>query len=709
MGEVRKLPSVSFYDVLKSSVDNVSITTSTIKSIVSKKCFGFFNHDIFVYRSLVFKNKPYVTKEAYYNLNKKISETSVFDSTSTMFYDLDHIITNNQTLHCMDNAKAKPFDEVPKNSRKKSGFVANAESIVQECATHTPRIKPYKTVEQTRSKKRCASNHKSFSDIFLTDNPNMNDRREQKRSTIPMDSLRNKYHEECKSSSIETKHKNQYPGKTTDDPCHCQLFSYECPCENEKSLTQLASIGKSLKAKIDNNVSKIRNNDEDKSPVRKTYNTENALSGKKIMKVANFLNSNKPTAKSLRYNNTKITCPHCKEIIIIEDITEDQASNPKETAEVFEIELPNYSKTKLAFPNEASCTHNPPCELIRACQVFSSDFEFYNLKEKSLAGSKNNKRSIRVTKACRHHPPCTVVPSCQKIHVLKNKCEYIPPCLHRPRCINTPLCIPISKAHEYMLINEENYEDNSMEFKPMTRRNYGDITYNRVNQDNMNLQNAYEYLSEYSPRLAKHPKMDCISSTVLPVKIPLAKPYYNCKIAKSCQFDYKKQINSDKENGKEITDSDEIIYIRDVGCQFRNTTSNANNTSDRKNKAETNPTGYFNSSRESSGTATSSSYDINGNCPSHGTSDQVQKIAEWKKSKNNQRVFGSDIDSIIQYCLNYRDDDVALADTSSVLDSVKWLELSLPQVENKKRKNVFHIRRRKRKPYTKKIRRHFQM
>ncbi|XP_049706449.2 uncharacterized protein LOC126056719 [Helicoverpa armigera] len=587
----------------------------------------------------VSKSTNYVTSEKYNYLNNENSGKTVVPSTSTIFYDLDDI-AKRHSFHCLTEfSVSNPnFMKVMKMSQPCNLF-GEKSNIVQECATQIhPKLFPRDSIE-LNSKKVKKKFSKLSSEIFLRDDDYLRDY--QKLNHYYKDTYDKqqkfwsyaKYRTEyTKPIPEEKKCKKKEHGKRTEDPCPCQLFSYACPCTDKKSLTESVKNSKSLtgvdqvtstfkivpeenekkKEKIFNKLRKLKQdtNKEDKPTNTSTVemievlvpNKKNdpsiQIANKKDVPVLSEKNNNGKNLKNKskgRRKSRRVLCPNCKEkvdVVISISTTEEEESLKYEHSSMFRSkEIP--STTAYAYrasPNgERSktmddgdlCLHDPRCELLPVCQILPTD-NFCNANQKCVnkhCVPKPTPRIIRITKACRHHPPCTVVPSCQRANVLKNNCEYIPPCLHRPRCVNLPLCVPFSKSLHYEEINKVIDERDNADCPHIPKCKYipmcqHDSLSNTMDQQvNMvsRVPNGCEFLNDYRPTFLLNPKSTCVANTFSPCELspsPCYMDQFRCRPDKSCQFDSTqcKCTNEVKENPSEET----VIFIRDVGCQFRN-------------------------------------------------------------------------------------------------------------------------------------------
>ncbi|CAH0729904.1 unnamed protein product, partial [Brenthis ino] len=565
----------------------------------------------------------------------------------------------------------------------------------------------------------------------------------------------------------EKKCKKKDRGKRIEDPCPCQLFSYACPCTDKKSLTELAKSSKALTVadqvtsttyflrdeSMHNNEHKIRN-------VKNTFDYENKmisahltdLSEKceiiienlkpsnqtndtqyKPSVVANTCTKNSTNIKSKHKKKLKrIICPHCKEKLDILSTTEDECSIKSKNSPLSRNSCPeshqeNESYNIIKEENTDICNHNPPCELVPVCQILPNDNGFVNTQYvENVTATKCNQKMIRVTKACRHHPPCTVVPSCQRINVLKNNCEYIPPCLHRPRCVNLPLCVPFSKKiYNDELLQKQAFDKGRVEHTSNPHYKYigehqHDSLNNRTEKQLHGTQNTCEYFSEYSPRFILNPKLPCASPTLSPFHAPTQIPCKCCRSSKSCQYDC---LDCKCDTLEESACVKTVVYVRDVGCQFKNnylypmnsllypkdssTSLDLNkNTSRfytnfhtlRYEDKYTNPI----SGEELSMSTFTSSLEIDDQCPSHGKQAYKKRTTGFNANSRTPFItaFATNTDPIFTYELSSISDEVRRASSRSDTNKTRTRR-NTGSVNSRrsflkgKYKNVFSVRRRR--------------
>ncbi|CAH0584407.1 unnamed protein product [Chrysodeixis includens] len=577
--------------------------------------------------------KSLVTSERYNHLNNVVNSSckTIVPSTSTIFYDLDDI-AKRHSFHCltevsMSAAKILKAPKMPKHSAFRT------KSIVQECATQIhPKLLPRDSREINAKKvKKRYSNDALSSEIFLRDDEYIRDYQKKYNEYYKdMTDRQQKFWSYAKYRTEYTKPipeekrtKKKDKGKRIEDPCPCQLFSYACPCTDKKSLTELARNSKSLTVADqvtstmrilideikDKKSSKSKKNKGEPVKEDKPTNTSAVemievtipkddppieIANKRDVPILVDHKNNKQHKG--RKKSRRILCPKCKEkvdVIINTSSTEDDDPLKCENSSIYRSkEIPSTAAYAYrASPNslrsktmeEDLCLHEPRCEMLPVCQILPSD-NYYNANSNSVkkrTAPKSSPRIIRITKACRHHPPCTVVPSCQRANVLKNNCEYIPPCLHRPRCVNLPLCVPFSKSLHYEEASSKLVDDMENSDCPhIPRCKYvpvcqHDSLTNTMEHHQINMvtrvQNGCEFLNDYSPQAyLLNPKTTCLANPFSPCQLSSTPCYTDpriCRTNKSCQFDssHCKCTNEAKDEPSIET----VIFIRDVGCQFR--------------------------------------------------------------------------------------------------------------------------------------------
>lgn len=555
----------------------------------------------------------FITSETYNRLHKNLSFDDLRRSTSTIFYDLDYI-ARKQSLHCfLDQKYSAPKQSIKSNKSKKkdiNGFHGNSDLIVQECATqvHPNIIRDSADIHGKKTKRQFPCDFVLSSEIFLRDNDYENPQSTKRYFDREVTNQQQKFWSyakyraeygdpipEEKRSKKKGRERELDRGKRVEDPCPCQLFSYACPCTDQKSLRELVKNSKSLTATEQTSTTKLEDNRgksrKDKNDVLSKDNKlictsfESRFPLPKVEQVVQaVINDLKQTSESNKVKSKcgkkgrLIICPYCKEKLEIQSSTDESLHYHQQvstTAAAYTTFNNNKTTNRTGSMNsqeEDYCSHDPPCELIPLCQVIPDNF--HNAKMKKTP---TKPRVIRITKACRHHPPCTVVPSCQRANVLKNNCEFIPPCLHRPRCVNLPLCVPISKTFHL-----KDFAGNQVE--SMDSCNYsqqhqckhsslypGSIETDINPQFNFipQIQNACEFVNRYQYQLNNPQHTSVYPATIFtPYRVVSRTECSLCKLTKSCQYD----LTVSKMGPLKESASDAVIFIRDVGCQFRNRT-----------------------------------------------------------------------------------------------------------------------------------------
>lgn len=573
----------------------------------------------------------YVTSEKYHCLNKNSSIKTVVPSTSTIFYDLDDI-AKRHSFHCLarisvSNVNTLKTTKLPVNTNE---FERKSEAIIQECITQVkPIFMPRDSIEINIKKEKYENirNIILSPEIFLKDEKNENKCYQSHNHTENIVDKEqklwsySKHYTDCTNSVIEQKRiKKKDRGKRTEDPCPCQLFLYACPCTAQKSLTELAKHSKPLTVtdqitsttkvvlteKVNEKVNKQRkqkhNNIYEDDKTTNTYINlkQNVTDSDKetIIQVTDkhdlpTMTEIKKEIRESKINSQKrqrkLICPHCKEKVDVISSTEEEDKLKNEilkcrSKDILATATYAYRASPRNIINETLgstdvCPHEPPCELVPICQMLPSEDNNYCNKKTSKPRSypKSSPRVIRITKACRHHPPCTVVPSCQRVNVLKNNCEYVPPCLHQPRCVNLPLCIPISRdldIDDTLCNHIQNDRNTRCPYVP--RCKYIPVCQHESLTNHMEerieiipeKQNAYEFTNGYqTPTFLANPKANSMLNSISPFHI--TSPYAcSCRSNKSCQYNFSNKFHSGR-GLKENNSNETIVFIRDVGCQFR--------------------------------------------------------------------------------------------------------------------------------------------
>lgn len=670
---------------------------------------------------------PYITSEKYHSLNKRTSDKYVVRSTSTLFYDLDNL-AKRHSYDCVADFGVSTHNislgSTKRSFTNSSGFDAKSKAIVQECTTKTI-PKDSVSLINKKTKKSTPSKLLISSDLFINSTdytekgPNIQLRFNEKDQKFWSYS---KYKTEyTKPISEERRNIIKNHGQNSEDPCPCQLFSYACPCTDKKSLTNLAKNNKTATASNQVTTSmKVAATYKNKTMKENSRNLVDKVTSPqvseilpeyKVVRVSDQIspqsvyhkNMSKHICNEIRSNccpkqkthrkSRQVICPKCKERIEIMSIggEEDNLCN-SHTHQVQENSSPDqhsYASNisqKSKFDGDM-CNHEPPCELVPICQILPSEQAFAQSAKcfKMESKMKNNSRTIKITKACRHHPPCTVVPSCQRIRVLNSNCEYIPPCLHRPRCVNLPLCVPFSKTIDYdeLLNNPVNEEDSlkchHMYSTPAYMPVYQHETVaNNIQHQFHATQNNREYVNNFDPTFFLTPKLTRTSPTFSPNQSPTNKPSpISCtcpKSNKSCQYQCADcRCENITSPAKKSPSEDVIVYIRDVGCQFRNKHSSYNNilqskTSSGSFEDDTAKMGnYFSNyhtlryedkftnpvSGGEQTTISTSSIEVDSHCPSHGKDRNLglPEINTGFRARTSPVVANCSLqDSILKYC-----------------------------------------------------------
>lgn len=558
----------------------------------------------------------YVTKENYHGLNRiQLSRNSIIRSTSTIFCDLDDI-AKRHSFHCITEVYRPSNADILEAMKLTTctGFQGKADAIVQEChQSIQPTFLPKDSMQfNTKKIKKMKPPHNDVlsSEILLRDREL--GRRTRNNLYYNTDTKHNqkywsysKYQTEYTKPMAVKKYKKKDKGKRIDDPCPCQLFSYACPCTDEKSLTELAKNSKCSAATAVDKITSAADIVENTKKKKNNIPKENKGTGVTKMELDAIIHANvvlkedDPShTETLSHDSNKycrskkrhrLICPKCKENIETVSLTEDDSITKgdsrdasKELVSTAAYNCSTSSRSnKMKSGDGDACLHEPRCELIPVCQILpSDDVACDDQKYAKKKTVKTVPRVIRITKACRHHPPCTVVPSCQRTNVLRNNCEFIPPCLHRPRCVNLPLCVPLPKNINYDELKGNHVSDDEdiTECQHIPRCKLvalcqEALVKNEEQHYNLSSQvtNACQNKTFNTSTYIASPKTTFSPIFRSPARISAAEsPYGSSNSDKSCQYNCPQmQLNSfDTHDSTDIKNG--IIYIRDVGCQFNN-------------------------------------------------------------------------------------------------------------------------------------------
>ncbi|XP_075978943.1 uncharacterized protein LOC142978393 isoform X1 [Anticarsia gemmatalis] len=534
------------------------------------------------------KYMKFITSDFDY-LQRKVSSKTLIPSTSTIFYDLDDI-AKRHSFHCMTDFGQSNTNllKVMRMNVKNNAF-AKSNATVQECATQLPRkLVPRDSIEiNSRKVKKKASKDLS-SEIFLRDDDYLHD------------------------------YDRHYYSNNLRDICQKpQKFWSYAKYRTEYTKPEDKKLKKKEKADEKGDV-KPNNNNKSKKHKRDSMEREDKPTNTSVAQLIEVMvprnegqemvnqqeaaladsnNGNKTNKRGFKYRAhqkaRKVLCPNCREkvnVVISLSTTEEEDSLKRENSMLNNSdEIPstvtyNYSSSPTGHRSKTNdedlCLHDPPCEMLPICQILPTD-NYYTVNQKCMKKNsipKSTPRVIRITKACRHHPPCTVVPSCQRANVLKNNCEYIPPCLHHPRCVNLPLCVPFSKSLHYEDSPTKLYDerDNSdcphvpkCKYIPVCQHDsFTNLDPHQINMVSQ-VPNTCEVFNNYNPYLV-NPNKNCVRNSCSPCQLSTI-PCHTCQSNKSCQYS---SLHSSPDSNlntitQEKTSSDDIIFIRDVGCQFR--------------------------------------------------------------------------------------------------------------------------------------------
>ncbi|XP_073947004.1 uncharacterized protein [Choristoneura fumiferana] len=574
-----------------------------------------------------------ITSEMLNSLMKYSSKSSVLHSSSTSFYDLDSVVKKH-SFRCLSEicvSNANILKSLNVNVSPKNGFDGKSDCIVQDCATD---VRPAfirrvsKEIDHKSNRKNMTPDCLLSCDMCLREDDC--DVVHHQKSTICYDVndpngkgskfwSYSKYRSENSSVSKKKKDKRRKDKKVdkcskhAGNPCPCHLFSYGCPCKDKSSLTELPKSSKSLTVAEQNtstpnimeticgNVFATKRHSmhmEDKltglsgdglvekhdKEVSQNDSAFKVTDTKDVTQIDTTPCESKQSKKTKRSKKMRlIKCPKCKEKVEInlEMSTEDEDSLKCQSTIYSPQESP---KTSVLAPahsvisdiqemeNETNaCNHEPKCDMVHICQIVPT--ENIECLKKQCNQPRSTPRIIKITKACRHHPPCTVVPSCQRANVLKNNCEYVPPCLHHPRCVNLPLCVPFTKSLHYdeTTNNYVDLEENTDGFH-VPRYKYMSLCQHDSLENTAipHMQHAFE-LRRTQQQQPYFQNQTCMSNTFSPYQIP--HPCNCCKSNKSCQHGEQDTANCKCfENEVRERPSNAVVFIRDVGCQFRDKT-----------------------------------------------------------------------------------------------------------------------------------------
>lgn len=549
----------SLYDLIENfpyRMYNNSIKDEKIHeqngNIINKKTFD--NHSRYKQTQQI-----YITSEKYYKLNRN-SSISLNKSTSTIFYNLDNFVKQ----QCFDFDLGKSKTDVLLVSNK-DNKLSNA------LKKYHNKKKKYKEPELS------SENASDIYDCYYTEEKpnNLNDLYNNcKENQIYINRNRKKLKNNCDSDENYVENNKNIEKDESEgikNPCPCQLFSYACPCTDNKSLTQLAKSNRSKhfieKMTGSNDISHdiIKDNDlNDKQRNQTTYVCERnepiTVKGKE----------NEVDCSKTKRCELNINCPNCRRNIKIvkeknkTNLSDDSNSNKSILSSLYvNTILPPFATPCTLVSKEhkhscKTCEHNPKCEI--------SQYPHLNDQHKVIqeCARSNSPKIIRISKACRHQPPCIVVPSCRRAAVIENNCGLIPSCFHKPRCINLPLCTSIAEEKDRVQFTSDGSHNKNVKccHMPQILPNYLDPQFSRGSE-----RDPYDNIDKYCARemtlfqrTENSDGYDNIMNNIRP-KEKLQNLRDNCiHIDKSCQYSLKSK-SRDTDDG--------IIFIRDVGCQFR--------------------------------------------------------------------------------------------------------------------------------------------
>lgn len=521
-------------------------------------------------------NLPFKTSDKYEKKgHKNKGDKTLVDSASTIFYDLD-TIAKRKSLNCISDItltnkkvlNTKYHKHSPKADLKTNYKVYPARTHSIGSVSNNDKPIPVYTHEI----RKLFPHDSEISSNFNTKNCDRKTKHKKDRNTNDQKWKHIKYHVGSCSPVIDKRRK-----KNKDHACgskkHAHQEYFYC---NKRSIENLNNSMKTAKDQI-SDVSilaqqhkiaklKVLKHDSAESPPEKGGGTITEKSTTEDSFNSKYLTKN--IMRRIK-KHCQITCPNCNKQVLVATADEDKTIDSKNTSGRYNsIELSktlNYRYVPYNVSdknNNAGCGHEPQCDMIPMCQMLHSVQSPITSKGARNSGLRSP-RVLRVTKACRHHPPCTMVPSCQRLKVLKNNCQYFPECPHRPRCMNLPLCAPISKATLEQFTVSVNDTDNG-------ESQIGQFKYIPVNEQSTGSTLVYQpcdFAYPTAPTFFVQPKMSPKSFSPYESLKPTTAP---CpKLNQSCQYDCVTS-NDNTQNDFKEDNSEGVIYIRDVGCQFRN-------------------------------------------------------------------------------------------------------------------------------------------
>ncbi|XP_063363506.1 uncharacterized protein LOC134652265 [Cydia amplana] len=530
-------------------------------------------------------------------------------SGSSLFYDLDSVTKRNSYSY-EDVVGLSTFNIFRALNRKGDEWPrapSEPVHIIQECTTH---IKP--NLNSCDKKEENLNRIKSgfFQNCVLSSGICLKDNIEDSESSSNQNEPQNTHSEDIITGvenyvSYQTEHvkfEGYKPNKKDrekriKDPCPCGIDGLGCTCKYNVTAAE-AKTSKSLFKQRTTSTNKTHLEMEDKrirmsgDGVGEKYTVNLSkndtscvliLDAYDIAKMSHsqISNSRKGGVKLVKVVRNKdrvkpkkvraVRCPNCHQHIELAVSTEDEASTgvqPK-TDRKSETEFTCMAAStdryhpKIEIPKE--CPHG--CEMVPLCQILPKvNFDASSIKQN--IPKTTTPRFIKMTKACKHYPPCTVVPSCQRNNVLKANYDCITPCSHRPQCVNLPLCTPFCKNLQYDETTKHyvhNEEKTKNCYFPAFK--YFPVSHYKLLQPHIISQNLNAF----------PPPAYYVNQTHLSCQVPPLNTKQCDNATKSCQYDDPKHEPNDA--AKEDVPDASVIYIRDVGCQFKNSSFTPPHTS----------------------------------------------------------------------------------------------------------------------------------
>ncbi|XP_063382124.1 uncharacterized protein LOC134668615 [Cydia fagiglandana] len=552
--------------------------------------------------------EEYVTYERFYTLNKQSTSESCVMATSrsSVFYDLDSVAKRNSYSYSAIGLSTFNIFRALNSKGNEWPRAPESVHIVQECTTHIKsnlntcdEKEEYLNTEKNDFLRECGRSSgiclkDSIEDTESSSDPNGpqithsmdTNTRIRNHITYQTEQLKVEGHKTRKKDHDKRIKDSYLTSHTATKVKTSESVVATTATYKEKVITNMSSMNKThlkmeekltcmsgdgLGEKYTANLSK---HDPsciiilDEYDIAKMSHSQISDSRKSRARLVNVV-TNKIRVKPKKVR--AVRCPNCHGHIELAVSIEDEASTrvQSKTDRKSETEFTYMAASKdtyhpiIEIPKE--CPHG--CEMVPLCQILPKvNFDASSIKQ-NIRTKTTTPRYIKMTKACRHYPPCTAIPSCQRNNVIKANYECIPPCSHNPRCVNLPLCISFCKNMQY----------------DETRKHYVDreeISKNRYIP-------AFQYLpvSQYkllqphiiSQKPAFHRQPYHVDQTHLSCQVSPLNTKQLGIATKSCQYDYPK--HEPNYAPKVDATNASVIYIRDVGCQFKNSSFTPPHTS----------------------------------------------------------------------------------------------------------------------------------